>query len=44
MKDSKETITLNDLVEYKERLLMRKLLVMVIVVNLIVVISIIVCT
>ena len=42
--ENESIITLDDLVIHKERRLMRTLLIMVIVVNLIVLISIILCT
>jgi hypothetical protein len=42
--ENEQLITLDDLVTYKEKRLMRKLLIMVILVNLIVLISIILCT
>ena len=42
--ENEPLITLDDLVAHKEKSLMRKLLIVVIVVNLIVLISIILCT
>ncbi len=42
--ENESLITLDDLVAHKEKRLMRKLLVMVIVVNFIVLISIVLCT
>ena len=42
--ESEQLLTIDDLAVYKQKILMKKILIMVIVVNLIVFISIILCT
>ncbi|MHC4244762.1 MAG: hypothetical protein ACYS3N_06940 [Planctomycetota bacterium] len=42
--ENTQLITIDDLADYKQKILMKKILIMVIVVNMIVLISIVLCT